>query len=113
MVAQNPPGVTGFGPAVGPANADGTPFIDTVDFTPVLYPQQAASGPAQPVTINPVSVADTQGMPGGLALIIEMRLLNYLTNLQLGSAAIDLDALRANELFRITIGTGTVGGDMN
>ena len=113
MVAQNPPGPTGFGPAVGPANPDGTPFIDTVDFTPVLYPQQNPTGVATPIAVNPVAVADTQGMPGGLALIVELRLLSYLINQQLGSAALDLDALRAMELFRITIGTGTVGGDMN
>jgi len=114
MVAVNPPGPTAYGPTAGPINPDNTPIVDTVDTVPIVGPSLTASGLlAVTAPFNPLIPPDTAGIPGNLGLLIEMRVANYLTALLLGTGAPDLEQMRANELFKITIGTGTVGGDGN
>ena len=108
MAAVNPPGTPAY--TNGPFNADGTPFIDTVDGVPTLAPGFGTSNPPtfSPIVINPITVSDGAGQPSQNAILVELRVITQLLLLQLGSSAPDAEQMRADEAWNTSLSTGAL-----
>lgn len=111
MTAFNPPGVTGFGPTQGPANVDGTPFVDTVDGVPTPGPSIVPSAAIPPptfqiATVTPTTLADTAGIPSQNQIIIELRVISNLLLMMMGAMpgnTPDLTQMRADEFWNTSV----------
>jgi hypothetical protein len=98
--------VGGYGNPV--INNDGSMLVDTEDGIPVVGPTlNAVTGQLSAAVINPAVPANT-GVPELNAILIELRVLTALVHAQLGATNLDLEQMRADELWNTTIGSGVV-----
>lgn len=105
MAAANTVG--GYGTPL--VQADQSLLVDTEDGVPVVGPTLApASGNLVAAIINTIVPASNVGIPPLNAILIELRVIAALLHSQLGDTKLDLEQMRADELFNTTIGSGVV-----
>lgn len=98
--------VGGYGSPI--IQQDGSMLVDTEDGVPVIGPQlNPATGALSPAVINPI-IPGGSGIPELNAILVELRLITRLLIANMGPLAEDPEQMRADELWNITIGQGTV-----
>lgn len=109
MVAANPPGPSGYGPPATTVNPDLSGLVSDETGVPVLGPVLNNAGVPIPNIINAASgqgVVGGTGVPPLNALIIELRVLNSLILFGLGTQSLDLDQMRADEAYNVSLSSG-------
>ena len=108
MVAANPPGTNAYGQPLG--LPDGSVLVADESGVPVLGPViNGASGTA---VQNIINAALGQGAVGGSgvpvlnAILIEFRVQNNLLLYSLGATALDIEQMRADEAYNVSLSSG-------
>lgn len=103
MVAVNPPGPSALGPIQ--AN-DGSVITSDEDGSPVLAPILTSTGSVIP---NVTPGAPAQNLVGALiqnTILVELRVMNSLILYSLGATSLDLEQMRADEAYNISLTSG-------
>ncbi len=103
MVAFNPPGQSAYGPLQ--AN-DGSLIVSDESGVDVLGPVLTANGAVIQNLINAATGQNITGVPVLNALLIELRVLNNILLFQQGSTSLDLEQMRADEAYNISLLSG-------
>ena len=97
--------------AIGYLQSDGSWLVDTEDGVSVFVPSfgGVATGGLSGGQVSPVpNWQQTGGVPVLNAILVELRVMNMLLREQLGASPLDLNQMRADELFNIITTSGQV-----
>ena len=109
------PGTAGAqSPNNATVNPDGSLLVDSVDgiyvFAPALNLSNGtlASANVSGIPLSSSFPGTAQGIPQQLAILVELRVMNTLLHSQLGDTRLDLEQMRADELYNVVPATGNI-----
>jgi hypothetical protein len=106
MVAANPPGPSAYNSVL--QALDGSAITSDEDGVNVLAPILTSSGSVIQNIINGAAAQNLQGAPVINQVLIELRILSNLMINQMGATNLDLEQMRADEAYAISLVSGAL-----